>query len=112
MECQWRAGLRDAAAVQTIFEHLLRVCPRTAGPLLIDERLASPFKEDAKQWLIEQGLPLLSGRLAYSQVAIIQALDVYTRLSAVAVRATSKDLRLPCRVFGSEAEARSWLSQH
>jgi hypothetical protein len=108
---QWLAGLRDTAAVRAIFEQLTRTCQRTACPrLLIDERLAEPFAEDAKSWLLEHGLPGLCQPSGYAQVAVISATDVYARLSAVSARAESQRLGLPFRAFASEAEARTWLN--
>ena len=95
-----------------MFAQLLRTYQRTAWPrLLLDERLAGPFQEDAKHWLIGQGLPLLAQRPACSRVTIIRAADVYARLSAGPGQAASQHLRLPGRDFNSAEEARAWLNQ-
>lgn len=110
---QWQPGLRNLATVQATFEQLQQAQRRSgATRLLLDERLAGPFSEEAKSWLTEEWLPRLAGQGRFQHIAAVLAQDVFARLSAVLILAQVQRLHLgQHRPFLAEADARAWLRQ-
>ena len=109
----WHAAPRDLAPVQQLLRQLLQAHHLTHYPkLLLDERLASPYTEATKSWLVEEWLPRLPSITSFQAVARIVATDVFSRLSTVPVVAQAQHLHLPYHSFATEQEARAWLQLH
>lgn len=114
VKLRYFAGPPNTEAWHGLLQHTKQLLARQGkGLMLVDQQDMTSFKPAEQAWLVEVWLPQAITEGGYRFGAVIQAHDVFARLSMDTVRTQARDMHLTYRYFTDEATAVAWLlAQH
>jgi hypothetical protein len=106
------AGKRQLTDLQALLTHMgLSLQHHHWHKMLWDQCAMAPFTHEESLWIADYWLYLSKRRLKGLTVAVVQASDVYARLSMNLFLSEAREANLVFRLFEEGSQAAAWLRQ-